>query len=177
MITNPPLYTATGGPKSHSIRRKKIPPMVRQKTLPLPESPVKRKVPAVTRQRSLSPSRLKTEEELQLTVSRRMKQRQLSQSYCDIVTTNRRLVLALDQFTSTALPFYLELITRYTNKIQKVGVKNTSYAARATFVSLHQMQKPQSVLGLPSLLYTKTAISAVTGNISNIFISNCWFQK
>ena len=36
-------------------------------------------------------------------------------------TTNRRLVLALDQFTSTALPFYLELIARYTSKIQRVG--------------------------------------------------------
>ena len=122
MITNPPLYTATGGPKSHSIRRKKNPPLVRQKTLPESTttttslgSPCKR--PAVTRQRSLSSSRLKTEEE---ELSGRLKQRNLSQSYSDIVTTNRRLVLALDQFTSTALPFYLELITRYTNKIQKV---------------------------------------------------------
>ena len=113
MITNPPLYTASGGPKSHSIRRKKSQPLVRQKTLPTPESPCRRKI---SRQRSLSPSRLKTEEEL----SRLVSQRNLSQSYCDIVTTNRRLILALDQFTSTALPFYLELITRYTNKIQKV---------------------------------------------------------
>ena len=125
MITNPPLYTASGGPKSHSIRRKKNPPLMRQKTLPESStssntntslgSPCKR--PAVTRQRSLSSSRLKTEEE---ELSGRLKQRNLSQSYSDIVTTNRRLVLALDQFTSTALPFYLELITRYTNKIQKV---------------------------------------------------------
>ena len=37
------------------------------------------------------------------------------------VTTNRRLVLALDQFTSTALPFYLELIARYAAKIQRVN--------------------------------------------------------
>ena len=133
MITNPPLYTASGGPKSHSIRRKKNPPLVRQKTLPEtttngnlgPGSPCKR--PPLARQRSLSSSRLKTEEDLQLsapaaTASGRLKQRNLSQSYSDIVTTNRRLVLALDQFTSTALPFYLELITRYTNKIQKVTI-------------------------------------------------------
>ena len=128
MITNPPLYTASGGPKSHSIRRKKPPSLVRQKTLPESSSstanpsqgsPCKR--PAVTRQRSLSSSRLKTEEDLATpAVTGRLKQRNLSQSYSDIVTTNRRLVLALDQFTSTALPFYLELITRYTNKIQKV---------------------------------------------------------
>ena len=66
-------------------------------------------------------SRLKTEEEVQIVpAAGRLKQRNLSQSYSDIVTTNRRLVLALDQFTSTALPFYLELITRYTNKIEKV---------------------------------------------------------
>ena len=135
MITTPPLYTASGGPKSHSIRRKKNPPLVRQKTLPESSSstnnpasqgsPCKR--PAVTRQRSLSSSRLKTEEEVQISpgapvTSGRLKQRNLSQSYSDIVTTNRRLVLALDQFTSTALPFYLELITRYTNKIQKVTI-------------------------------------------------------
>ena len=42
-------------------------------------------------------------------------------SLSDMATTNRRLVLALDQFTSTALPFYLELIARYTAKIQRVG--------------------------------------------------------
>ena len=129
MITNPPLYTATGGPKSHSIRRKKNPPLVRQKTLPEtttngnlgPCSPCKR--PPLARQRSLSSSRLKTEEDLQVSgASGRLKQPNLSQSYSDIVTTNRRLVLALDQFTSTALPFYLELITRYTNKIQKVTI-------------------------------------------------------
>ena len=131
MITNPPLYTATGGPKSHSIRRKKNPPLVRQKTLPEtttngnlgPCSPCKR--PPLARQRSLSSSRLKTEEELQISGPAgggRGKQRNLSGSYSDIVTTNRRLVLALDQFTSTALPFYLELITRYTNKIQKVTI-------------------------------------------------------
>ena len=128
MINNPPLYTASVGPKAHSIRRKKNPPLVRQKTLPERtstnlglSSPCKR--PAVTRQRSLSSSRLKTEEELQISGPAgggRGKQRNLSGSYSDIVTTNRRLVLALDQFTSTALPFYLELITRYTNKIQKV---------------------------------------------------------
>ena len=118
MITDPPLYTASGGPKSHSIRRKKTQPLVRQKTLPTPESPCQRKV---VRQRSLSPSRLK-EEGLART---------LSQSYCDIVTTNRRLILALDQFTSTALPFYLELITRYTNKIQKV---------RPEYFYFHQME-------------------------------------
>ena len=129
MITNPPLYTASGGPKSHSIRRKKNPPLVRQKTLPEsttngnlgPGSPCKR--PPLARQRSLSSSRLKTEEDLQISAaSGRLKQPNLSQSYSDIVTTNRRLVLALDQFTSTALPFYLELITRYTNKIQKVTI-------------------------------------------------------
>ena len=132
MITNPPLYTGGGGgPKSHSIRRKKPPSLVRQKTLPESSSsstanpsqgsPCKR--PTVTRQRSLSSSRLKTEEELTTSaVTGRLKQRNLSQSYSDIVTTNRRLVLALDQFTSTALPFYLELITRYTNKIQKVTI-------------------------------------------------------
>ena len=139
MITDPPLYTASGGPKSHSIRRKKNPPLVRQKTLPesssstantILGSPCKR--PTVTRQRSLSSSRLKTEEDLPApglaSASGRLKQRNLSQSYSDIVTTNRRLVLALDQFTSTALPFYLELITRYTNKIGKVTVVTVHFS-------------------------------------------------
>ena len=110
MISDPPLYRGSGGGvKAHSIRRRKITPPVRQRTLP--ESPVTARRPQFTRQRSLSPSRI-------LDSPQRTPRRHMS--YTDIVTTNRRLVLALDQFTSTALPFYLELLARFTHKIQRV---------------------------------------------------------
>ena len=126
MISDPPLYTGTGGGvKAHSIRRRKFTPPVRQRTLPesssMMVSPIRR--PALVRQRSLSPAPdqlVSTQPHSPALPSiRRMKHRY--PSYNDIVTSNRRLVLALDQFTSTALPFYLELINRYTAKIQKVG--------------------------------------------------------
>ena len=64
-----------------------------------------------------------------VTTSRRLPRRPGSLS--DMARTNRRLVLALDQFTSTALPFYLELIARYAAKIQRVNkhfdFHNTKY--------------------------------------------------
>ena len=138
MISDPPLYRGSGGGvKAHSIRRRKTtPPVMRQRTLP--ESPVTSVRPVMTRQRSLSPSRI-------LNSPQRTPRRHLSTTnmvsmsnmrQCSdtgvtmtrrghyssmmIHTSNRRLVLALDQFTCTALPFYIELITRYTHKIQKV---------------------------------------------------------
>ena len=55
---------------------------------------------------------------MSVTTGRRLPRRPGSLS--DMARTNRRLVLALDQFTSTALPFYLELIARYAAKIQRV---------------------------------------------------------
>lgn len=155
MITDPPLYTASGGPKSHSIRRKKSQPLVRQKTLPTPESPCQRKV--VTRQRSLSPSRLKAEEGL----ARLVNQRTLSQSYCDIVTTNRRLILALDQFTSTALPFYLELITRYTNKIQKVR-REYFYFHQMEFLTLISLARLSRLTGCKDLNNAMTSYNLLS---------------
>ena len=56
---------------------------------------------------------------MSVTTGRRLPRRPGSLS--DMARTNRRLVLALDQFTSTALPFYLELIARYAAKIQRVN--------------------------------------------------------
>ena len=59
-----------------------------------------------------------------VTTGRRLPRRPGSLS--DMARTNRRLVLALDQFTSTALPFYLELIARYAAKIQRVKATKRS---------------------------------------------------
>lgn len=138
MISDPPLYTGTGGGvKAHSIRRRKLTPPVRQRTLPesssMTVSPIRR--PALVRQRSLSPApdqlvsaQPPPSPATLLPSIRRMKHRY--PSYSDIVTTNRRLVLALDQFTCTALPFYLELINRYTAKIQKVGYQSRARVHR-----------------------------------------------
>ena len=74
-------------------------------------------------------------------------------------------MLALDQFTSTALPFYLELITRYTNKIQKV----TLYVYLAT--------AHVSGLGCLNLNYmntnTKTANNDLNIVVVVLIIKNC----
>ena len=136
MISDTPLYTGSGGGvKAHSMRRRKAtPPVLRQRTLPetFSVSPVRPR-PSFTRQRSLSPgrrlsagdsncpqapTRVSSTTSVSGITGRRLPRRPGSLS--DMATTNRRLVLALDQFTSTALPFYLELITRYATKIQRV---------------------------------------------------------
>ena len=47
-------------------------------------------------------------------------QTQSSPRHLRLCTTNRRLENALDQFITTALPFYLEVLARHALKIQKV---------------------------------------------------------
>ena len=90
-------------------------PPVRQMTLPETASPPASARPGLRRQRSLEaaapmrPARVSAASVASLQTAG-----------AGLVTTNRRLVLALDQFTSAALPFYLELVSRYTNKIQRV---------------------------------------------------------
>ena len=90
-------------------------PPVRQMTLPETASPPASARPGLRRQRSLEaagplrPARVSAASVASL-----------QSAGAGLVTTNRRLVLALDQFTSAALPFYLELVSRYTTKIQRV---------------------------------------------------------
>ena len=133
-----------GGVVAHSMRRRKMtPPIQRQRSF----SPARnRKLTTVGRQRSIdhcetdcmeppqaihknpaqsSPVKCSPTSLSKTTVtqfpSRKISSKSLtSPRHLTPSTKNRRLELAIDQFTGTALPFYLEVLARHTLKIQKV---------------------------------------------------------
>ena len=141
-----PLYSGRGaGVVGHSIRRRKMtPPIQRQRSF----SPTRRrKLTMIGRQRSFDPGESQSllppqatnkrstkslsincsPTELSDTAETQFSSRKVSTSksltsprHLRPCTKNRRLELAIDQFTCTALPFYLEVLARHTSKIQKV---------------------------------------------------------
>ena len=140
MITDPPLYTGKfeikisslkntkilsgSGVRAHSIRRRKITPPIRQRTLPEPESPNRR--PPMVRQRSLSPTRVG--QMGMSSSSPRIAKPRHCQSYTNIVTTNRYF----DEQINTE--FVLVVLSRFPYKETCVGFGSV-YLHRSSILS------------------------------------------
>ena len=142
-MLDPPLYKGGGGGVvAHSMRRRKAtPPIQRQRSF----SPARsRKLSTIGRQRSVdqcdsyslsttptihknnpppltySTIELSPPPDSQSQLRKVSTKSLTSPRHLRPCTKNRRLELAIDQFTGTALPFYLEVLSRHTARIHKV---------------------------------------------------------
>ena len=113
-------------------RRKMTPPVRRQRSfspggedsLPSPHEIYKKLSPSINSPTIVNSS----QKQLSNSLEKEFPSRKISSSislksrrHLRPCTTNRRLELAIDQFTSTALPFYLEVLAQHTSKILKVS--------------------------------------------------------